>query len=119
MNLSRAVLFAGGRRGHQHGRGGLLLPSPPSLLSRRHGNTALAACCCSSRPSPSSSSFPAVHGLGGDSGEAGSTTTSPEDHAGGIGVAEFLGAKNFLITGATGFLAKGDTYRHVPSDRIL
>ncbi|KAG2543183.1 fatty acyl-CoA reductase 2, chloroplastic-like [Panicum virgatum] len=99
VNLSRAVLFAGGRRrGHQYGRAGLLLP-PPSLLSRRHGNATLA--CCSSSSStgsrPSSSSFPATHGLGGK---------SPEDHTAGIGVAEFLGAKNFLITGATGFLAK-------------
>ncbi|PAN51401.1 hypothetical protein PAHAL_9G591500 [Panicum hallii] len=106
VNLSRAVLFAGGRRGHQYGRGGVLHPSP-SLLSRRHGNAAVA--CCSSgtgsRPSSSSSSFPAGQGLEGDSGAAGSTT-SPEDHAGGIGVAEFLGAKNFLITGGTGFLAK-------------
>jgi hypothetical protein len=120
VNLSRAVLFAGGRRGHQYGRGGVLHPSP-SLLSRRHGNAAVA--CCSSgtgsRPSSSSSSFPAGQGLEGDSGAAGSTT-SPEDHAGGIGVAEFLGAKNFLITGGTGFLAKGDTSlpsaRHVASE---
>ncbi|RLN38816.1 hypothetical protein C2845_PM01G04160 [Panicum miliaceum] len=104
VNLSRAVLFAGG---HQYGRGGVRLPSPPPSLSRRHGNGAVA-CCSSGTGSTrsSSSSFPAVRGLGGDSGAAGSTTSPEQDHAGGIGVAEFLGAKNFLITGGTGFLAK-------------
>ncbi|OEL26707.1 Fatty acyl-CoA reductase 2 [Dichanthelium oligosanthes] len=108
VNLSRAVLpgFAGGHRrgGHQFAiRGGVLLPS--SLLSRRHGNAAVACCSSSGTGSsrPPSSSFPAVRGIGGDSG-AGST--SPPDHAGGIGIAEFLGAKNFLVTGGTGFLAK-------------
>ncbi|CAL4969405.1 unnamed protein product [Urochloa decumbens] len=29
-----------------------------------------------------------------------------EDHVGGIGIAQFLGGKNLLITGGTGFLAK-------------
>ncbi|KAK3136330.1 hypothetical protein QOZ80_5BG0431860 [Eleusine coracana subsp. coracana] len=32
--------------------------------------------------------------------------TSSVDNPGGIGISEFLGAKNFLITGGTGFLAK-------------
>ncbi|RCV46383.1 hypothetical protein SETIT_9G527200v2 [Setaria italica] len=109
VNLSRAVvlhgLAAGGarRRGHRYGGGGALL-LPPSLLSKR----AAVACCSSPGTAgsrPSSSSFP-VRGLGGDSSEAGSTATSPAGHAGGIGIAEFLGAKNFLITGGTGFLAK-------------
>ncbi|KAK1382776.1 Fatty acyl-CoA reductase [Heracleum sosnowskyi] len=46
----------------------------------------------------------------GGSGEA--TIMAPSDHlerlhaAGGIGVLEFLGGKNYLVTGATGFLAK-------------
>ncbi|TKV98009.1 hypothetical protein SEVIR_9G532000v4 [Setaria viridis] len=109
VNLSRAVvlhgLAAGGarRRGHRYGGGGALL-LPPSLLSKR----AAVACCSSPGTAgsrPSSSSFP-VRGLGGDSSGAGSTATSPAGHAGGIGIAEFLGAKNFLITGGTGFLAK-------------
>nr|CAB3496970.1 unnamed protein product [Digitaria exilis] len=111
VNLSRAVVLlpagGGARRGprHQYVSGVLRLPSPSSsslLLPRRHGDGAVAWC-----PSGTGSSrtppplFSAAHGIGGDAGP-----TSPPDHAGGIGVAEFLGAKNFLVTGGTGFLAK-------------
>nr|CAB3501907.1 unnamed protein product [Digitaria exilis] len=110
VNLSRAVVLpAGGaarRVPRQYVSGGVLrLPSSsPSLLPRRHGFSGTVAWCSSgtgSRPPPP---FPAAHGIGGDAGPM-----SPPDHAGGIGVAEFLGAKNFLVTGGTGFLAKGDT----------
>ncbi|KAF8776311.1 hypothetical protein HU200_003651 [Digitaria exilis] len=99
VNLSRAVVLpAGGaarRVPRQYVSGGVLrLPSSsPSLLPRRHGFSGTVAW-----PPPP---FPAAHGIGGDAGPM-----SPPDHAGGIGVAEFLGAKNFLVTGGTGFLAK-------------
>ncbi|CAN6313927.1 unnamed protein product [Urochloa humidicola] len=108
VNLSRAAALlpglAGGRRGRHGGGAPLLLPPPLMSSTRRH-----VACCSSagtaagSRPPPS---FP-LHGLvgGGDSG-AGSAASPPPDHGDGIGIAEFLGAKNFLITGGTGFLAK-------------
>ncbi|CAL4912752.1 unnamed protein product [Urochloa decumbens] len=105
VNLSRAVALpglAGGARRRLHG--GVLLLPPPLMSTRRH-----VACCSSaggtagSRPSPPS--FPVPGLAGGDSG-AGSAPSPAPDHAGGIGVAEFLGAKNFLITGGTGFLAK-------------
>jgi fatty acyl-CoA reductase len=107
VNLSRAVLPGFGAAAAKGGsrRRGLLLP----LLSsgRRHGGGAVVACSTSSSSttagsssSPPSSSFPAHDGLG--SGD-------PAGDAGRIAVVEFLGAKNFLITGGTGFLAKGDT----------
>lgn len=35
--------------------------------------------------------------------------SSAADNSRGIGIAEFLEGKNFLITGGTGFLGKGDT----------
>jgi fatty acyl-CoA reductase len=110
VNLSRAVALHGlaARRGQRYGGGA----APPLLLSRRHGGSAAVAACCSSSPplGTTPSSFPAVRGLGGDSSSgAGSATSLPADHPGGIGIAEFLGAKNFLVTGGTGFLAKGDT----------
>jgi fatty acyl-CoA reductase len=110
VNLSRAVALHGlaARRGQRCGGAA----APPLLLSRRHGGSAAVAACCSSSSlgTPPSYSFPAVRGLGGDSSSgAGSATSLPADHPGGIGIAEFLGAKNFLVTGGTGFLAKGDT----------
>jgi fatty acyl-CoA reductase len=37
----------------------------------------------------------------------GSAPVPDDDHAEGLGIQEFLGGKNFLITGGTGFLAKG------------
>jgi alcohol-forming fatty acyl-CoA reductase len=85
-NLSRAVLpgFAAGR-----GRRGVLVTA--ASFTRRHGNVGGVAC----RPPFAFS----------DRGGASSTTTAAD----GIGVAEFLGGKNFLITGGTGFLAKGDS----------
>ncbi|XP_062210015.1 fatty acyl-CoA reductase 2, chloroplastic-like [Phragmites australis] len=95
VNLSRAVLpsFGAGRGGRGRYDRGVLLP----LSSRMHGNVGVACRSGGSRPSFS------VHGHGGESG-AGSTSSA--DRVGGIGVAEFLGGKKFLITGGTGFLAK-------------
>ncbi|KAL6649285.1 hypothetical protein ACP70R_013509 [Stipagrostis hirtigluma subsp. patula] len=96
VNLSRAVAAArrapclGAGGGARHGRGVLL----PVSSSRRHGNVGGVAC--------SSGGFLA-HGQGGGSGAG--PAPSP-DRAAGIGVVEFLGGKNFLITGGTGFLAK-------------
>ncbi|CAD6202266.1 unnamed protein product [Miscanthus lutarioriparius] len=106
VNLSRAVLPGFGAAAAAKGgsrRRGLLLPLMSS--GRRHGGAAVVACCTSSSSTtaagsssrPPSSSFPAHDGLGGG---------DPPGAAGGIGVAEFLGGKNFLITGGTGFLAK-------------
>ncbi|XP_066384105.1 fatty acyl-CoA reductase 2, chloroplastic-like [Miscanthus floridulus] len=106
VNLSRAVLPGFGAAAAAKGgsrRRGLLLPLMSS--GRRHGGAAVVACCTSSSSTtaagsssrPPSSSFPAHDGLGGG---------DPPGASGGIGVAEFLGGKNFLITGGTGFLAK-------------
>ncbi|CAN6302156.1 unnamed protein product [Urochloa humidicola] len=108
VNLSRAVAsslpgLAGARR-RRHG-GALLLLPPPLMPTRRH-----VACCSSSSGTAGAGSWPPppsfpVPGLaGGDPGDVPAASTP--DHAGGIGIAEFLGAKNFLITGGTGFLAK-------------
>ncbi|CAN6285566.1 unnamed protein product [Urochloa humidicola] len=104
VNISRAVAalpgLAGARR-RRHG-GALLLPLP-LMSTRRH-----VACCSSSVgtagswPPPPSFTGPGL--TGGDPGDV--PAASAADHAGGIGIAEFLGAKNFLITGGTGFLAK-------------
>lgn len=107
MNLSRAVLPGFGAAEGSRRRRGLLLPLLSSSSSRRlHGGGAVACCSSSSsataagssRPPPPLPSF--VDPAHGD---------PPGAAGGGIGVAEFLGAKNFLITGGTGFLAKGDT----------
>jgi fatty acyl-CoA reductase len=43
----------------------------------------------------------------GKSSTPGSAPVPDDDHAEGLGIQEFLGGKNFLITGGTGFLAKG------------
>ncbi|KAJ1298626.1 hypothetical protein BS78_01G468300 [Paspalum vaginatum] len=102
VNLSRAVLPGPAKLAARRGPyGGVLFPSLSSSPSRRHG--------IGSRPTASFVRPAAVHSrLGGDRpGAAGAGSTSSVDHQdGGIGVAEFLGAKNFLITGGTGFLAK-------------
>jgi hypothetical protein len=39
----------------------------------------------------------------------GASSTS-SDHTKGIGIVQLLRGKNFLITGATGFLVKGDSF---------
>jgi fatty acyl-CoA reductase len=43
----------------------------------------------------------------GKSSAPSSAPVPDDDHAEGLGIQEFLGGKNFLITGGTGFLAKG------------
>ncbi|KAK3148280.1 hypothetical protein QOZ80_3BG0293030 [Eleusine coracana subsp. coracana] len=94
VNLSRAVLPRFAAAGKGGGRG--LVPVPSSLLTRRHGKNVGGVVACSSgvaRP------FACFSDHGGDSSVAGTASE-------GIGVAEFLGGKNFLITGGTGFLAK-------------
>uniref|UniRef100_A0A0E0K993 Fatty acyl-CoA reductase n=1 Tax=Oryza punctata TaxID=4537 RepID=A0A0E0K993_ORYPU len=100
VNLSR-VAAAGGRRpgfegeGGRRGHGRSVLPVVAALPVRRKGSGVGVACCVSSSSSSSSSS---VHGK--------NSAAAAEGHADGIGIAEFLGGKNFLITGGTGFLAK-------------
>ncbi|KAF0912883.1 hypothetical protein E2562_019466 [Oryza meyeriana var. granulata] len=69
----------------------------PVAVPLRKGSNASVACCISS----SSSSV-----RGKNSGAVSSASALSSGHADGIGVAEFLGGKNFLITGGTGFLAK-------------
>ncbi|XP_062221145.1 fatty acyl-CoA reductase 2, chloroplastic-like [Phragmites australis] len=82
------------KRGRAHGGRGVLLP----LSLRKHSNGSVA---CSSGGGSRPSTFP-VHG-----GDSGARPASAADKVGGgIGIAEFLGGKNFLITGGTGFLAK-------------
>ncbi|XP_008660506.1 fatty acyl-CoA reductase 2, chloroplastic [Zea mays] len=103
VNLSRAVLPGFGAAEGSRRRRGLLLPLLSSSSRRLHGGGAVACCSSSSsataagssRPPPPLPSF--VDPAHGD---------PPGAAGGGIGVAEFLGAKNFLITGGTGFLAK-------------
>ncbi|XP_040378115.1 fatty acyl-CoA reductase 2, chloroplastic-like [Oryza brachyantha] len=100
VNLSRAAAAAAKRQGFAavsgnrgHGRSVL----PVALPSRRKGSSGGVACCVSSSSSSSS--------VRGKNSGAGSPAAS-EVHADGIGIAQFLGGKNFLITGGTGFLAK-------------
>ncbi|TVU48270.1 hypothetical protein EJB05_07900 [Eragrostis curvula] len=98
VNLSRAVLpgFAAATAAAGkglYGRGGALAVPVSSSLTRRHGNGGGVACSSG----VTRSCFFSEHD--GDSSMASSS-------AEGIGVAEFLGGKNFLITGGTGFLAK-------------
>uniref|UniRef100_A0A0D9Z2K1 Fatty acyl-CoA reductase n=1 Tax=Oryza glumipatula TaxID=40148 RepID=A0A0D9Z2K1_9ORYZ len=100
VNLSRvAAAAAAGRRpgfagelGGRRGHGRSVLPVVAALPVRRKGSGCGVACCVSSSSSSS------VHGK--------NSAAAAEGHAGGIGIAEFLGGKNFLITGGTGFLAK-------------
>ncbi|KAG8095988.1 hypothetical protein GUJ93_ZPchr0013g37008 [Zizania palustris] len=88
VNLSRAAAgkrpsFAAGKGSRAHG--GSVLPLP-----LRKGSSAGVACCVSS-----------------SGGSSPSSLASSSGHAdGGIGIAQFLGGKNFLVTGGTGFLAK-------------
>jgi fatty acyl-CoA reductase len=100
VNLSRVAAAAAGRRpgfagelGGRRGHGRSVLPVVAALPVRRKGSGCGVACCVSSSSSSS------VHGK--------NSAAAAEGHAGGIGIAEFLGGKNFLITGGTGFLAKG------------
>lgn len=95
VNLSRAVLpgFAAAGKGGR--RGVLVIPAVASSFTRRHGNVGGVAC----GSGVAARSF-------SPSGHGGHASAAERDE--GIGVAEFLGGKNFLITGGTGFLAKGD-----------
>jgi alcohol-forming fatty acyl-CoA reductase len=101
VNLSRAVAakrpgFAVCKGGHAHGR------SVTALSLWKRGNASVA-CRMHERLSSSGGSRPSFSMHGKNSG-AGSASS---DHSDGIGIAQFLGGKNFLITGGTGFLAKG------------
>lgn len=112
MNLSRAVAaarrpgFAGGVGGH--GRSVVALSSSSSRrrtaadggMSCGIANGYLGGSSGGSRPP----CLP-VHGKGSGPGSA--REAGDHDHADGLGIQEFLGGKNFLITGGTGFLAKG------------
>ncbi|KAM0834364.1 hypothetical protein ACQ4PT_063630 [Festuca glaucescens] len=106
VNLSRAL--AAPRRpgfavaGRDHGRSVVALSS--SSRRRADGgvscgiaNGYLGGLSGGSRPP----SLP-VHGKSSGPRSA----PAPGDHADGLGIGEFLGGKNFLITGGTGFLAK-------------
>jgi alcohol-forming fatty acyl-CoA reductase len=97
VNLSRAVLpgFAAGR-----GRGVLVPAASAASFTRRHGNVGGGVACSSGGGVASGPPFTF-------SDRGGASSTAAHYCADGIGVAEFLGGKNFLITGGTGFLAKG------------
>uniref|UniRef100_A0A0D9VPY6 Fatty acyl-CoA reductase n=1 Tax=Leersia perrieri TaxID=77586 RepID=A0A0D9VPY6_9ORYZ len=95
VNLSRAAAaakgttFAAAAGNRGHGRSVL-----PVAMPLKKGSSYSGVAC-----SISSSSSSSVHGKN-------SSSPAAADHADGIGIAEFLGGKNFLITGGTGFLAK-------------
>ncbi|KAL6642511.1 hypothetical protein ACP70R_020692 [Stipagrostis hirtigluma subsp. patula] len=87
-----------GGRGH---RRNVMLPlsSSSSSSSRMLGSGSAAARSFGGGSRLSTFSLP----VSGPRGPAAAAV----DNAGGLGIAEFLGGKNFLITGGTGFLAKG------------
>uniref|UniRef100_A0ACD5TU52 Uncharacterized protein n=1 Tax=Avena sativa TaxID=4498 RepID=A0ACD5TU52_AVESA len=100
VNLSRAL--AAPRRpglavvaGRAHGRSVVALSSSP----RRRADGGVS-CGISNGYVGGSSGTPSlpVHSSG--------SAPAPGDHGDGLGIGEFLGTKNFLITGGTGFLAK-------------
>ncbi|KAL6902412.1 hypothetical protein ACP4OV_005288 [Aristida adscensionis] len=112
VDLSRALAAARrapGGSGRARGSSGGVQLLPPAAASRRRYASVGVACGSSSSsvggsPRPPPPPF-AVHGQGGGAGAA-SPAAAAAGRAAGIGVAEFLGGKNFLITGGTGFLAK-------------
>lgn len=105
MNLSRAV--AAPRRpgfvaGHAHGRSVVALSS-----SRRRADGGVSWGIANGYLGSSGASRPPSVPVHGKSSGPGSAPAPADDHAEGLGIEEFLGGKNFLITGGTGFLAKG------------
>ena len=107
MNLSQAVAaarrpgFAAAAAGRAtyHGRSVVALSS-----SRRRVTDGGVACGLTNGYLGGSNTSLPVHGK---------SSASAADHVEGLGIQEFLGGKNFLITGGTGFLAKGMYARHL------
>ncbi|CAM0871457.1 unnamed protein product [Alopecurus aequalis] len=102
MNLSQAVaaarlpgLAAAAGRTTCHARSVVALSS-----SRRRVTDGGVACGLTNGYLGGSNTSLPVHGKSSGPGSA------SEEHVDGLGIQEFLGGKNFLITGGTGFLAK-------------
>ncbi|KAF7050415.1 hypothetical protein CFC21_058787 [Triticum aestivum] len=112
VNLSRAVAaarrpgFAGGVGGH--GRSVVALSSSSSSRRRTAADGGLSCGIANGYLGGSSggSRPPSLPVHGKSSGPGSAREAGGHDHADGLGIQEFLGGKNFLITGGTGFLAK-------------